>query len=221
MANPEVESSGVRAASQSRGDMLRAVQEYQIARMRSTHEALFQSPVYRSLCEFFLADLYGPREVGSSRGAALHSLLTALRPMLPGWIYEGSLGLIDLHSLSEQLDDRLVRLLVSRGAPIPLSTADFEAAYVGCDDYEDRLRQITLSAAATRFGHALAGHPSAARLLGGVRRLRGLPRLNPLVAMLERGSRGFRQALDIDPFVEAMRAGETGYLNGVYARQRA
>jgi len=200
--------------------MLGAVQDYQTARMRLTHEALFQSPIYRPLCEFFLADLYGPREVGSSRGAGLHSLVAALRPVLPGWIYEGSLGLIDLHSLSERLDDRLVRLLVSREAKSPLSTADFESAYFGCDDYDDRLRQIALSAAATRFGHALAGHPSAVRLLGGARRLRGLPRLDALVAMLERGSRGFQLARDIDPFVEAMRAGETGYLNGVYARQR-
>jgi hypothetical protein len=221
MANPGVEPSGVRAGSSAnRGDVLRAVQQYQIARMRSTHEALFQSPVYRPLCEFFVTDLYGPREVGSSRGAALHSLVVALRPVLPAWIYEGSLGLVDLHSLSERLDDRLVRLLASRGAPTPLSTADFESAYFGCDDYEDRLRQIALSDAATRFGHALARHPSAVRLLGGARRLRGLPRLDPLLAMLERGSRGFQQALDIDPFVEAMRAGETGYLNGVYARQR-
>jgi hypothetical protein len=200
--------------------MLRAVQQYQIARMRSTHEALFRSPVYGPLCEFFVDDLYGPREAGFSRGVALHSLVVSLRKVLPGWIYEGALGLIDLHSLSEQLDDRLARLLLSRGTPLPLSTADFESAYVGCDDYDERLRQIALSEASTRFGHALASHPSADRLLAGARRLRGLPRLDPLLAMLERGSRGFRQAIDIEPFVAAMRAGETGYVNGVYSRKR-
>ena len=204
----------------NRGDTLRAVQQYQIARMRSTHAALFQAPVYRPLCEFFLEDLYGPREAGSSHGAALHSLLTAMRPVLPSWIHEGALGLIDLHTHSERLDDRLARLLVSREAAVPLSTSDFESAYIGCDDYEERLQQIALSAAATRFGHALARQPSAVRLLGGARRLRGLPRLEPLVAMLERGSRGFQLALDIDAFVETMRAGETAYLDGLYARQR-
>ena len=204
----------------SRAEMLRAVQNYQIARMRSTHEALFRSPAYRPLCEFFLEDLYGPREIGTSRAGALHSLVAALRPVLPAWIHDGALGLIDLHSLSERLDERLARVLLSRGAPSPLETADFESAYVGCDDREERLQQIALSAAATRFGHALATHPSSARLLDGARRLRGLPRLEPLLAMLERGSRGFFLAHAIDPFVEAMRAGETAYLNGVYERAR-
>jgi hypothetical protein len=205
---------------ESRGDMLRAVQQYQIARMRSTHESLFASAVYGPLCEFFVADLYGPQEADSSRHAALHSLVAALRPVLPVWIYEGSLGLIDLHSLSERLDDRLARLLVSRGARIPLSSEDFESAYLDCEDYEDRLQQIELSAASTRFGHALASHPSAVRLLAGARRLRGLPRLDPLLAMLERGSRGFRHVPDIDPFVEAMRSGETAYVNTVYSKRR-
>ena len=219
MANPGAKAGAVPGvASVNRADMLRAVQHYQIARMRSTHEALFQSPNYRPLCEFFLEDLYGPREIGSSRAGALHALVAALRPVLPSWIHDGSLGLIDLHSLSERLDERLARLLVSRGAPSPLSTADFESAYFGCDDHEERLQQIALSAASTRFGHALATHPSSGRLLGGVRRLRGLPRLEPLLAMLERGSRGFGLAHDIEPFVEAMRVGETEYLNGVYGR---
>lgn len=204
----------------NRADMLRAVQHYQIARMRSTHEALFASPNYRPLCEFFVEDLYGPRDPGSSRAGALHALVAALRPVLPTWIHDGSLGLIDLHSLSERLDERLARLLVSRAAPHPLSTADFESAYVGCDDYDERLQQIALSAAGTRFGHALATHPSAGRMLEGARQLRGLPRLEPLLAMLERGSRGFALARDIDPFIEAMRVGETGYVNGVYQRAR-
>jgi hypothetical protein len=208
-------------ASVNRADMLRAVQHYQIARMRRTHEALFQSPSYRPLCEFFLADLYGPREVGSSRAAALHSLVGALRPVLPAWIHDGSLGLIDLHSLSERLDDRLARLLAERGASNLLSTAEFESAYSACDDHGDRLEQIALSAEATRFGHALAGHASVGRLLSGAQKLRGLPRLDALLAMLERGYQAFERARDIEPFIEAMRRGETEYLNGVYARQRA
>jgi hypothetical protein len=204
----------------NRGDMLRAVQQYQIARMRSTHEALFQSPVYRPLCEFFLDHLYVPRQAESSSGAALYPLVAVLRPVVPVWIHQGSLGLIDLQTLSERLDDRLARLLVSREAPSPLATPDFESAYFGCDDYEERLRQIALSAAATRFGHVLASHPSTIRLIEGARKLRGVPRVESLVALLERASRSFQGSPDIEPFVEAMRAGETEYLNGVYARQR-
>lgn len=204
----------------NRGDMLRAVQRYQVARMRLTHEALFRSPSYQPLCEFFLTDLYGPREIGASRAAALHSLVEAMRLLVPRWIYDGSVGLIELHSLSERLDDRLARVLVSRGVATDLTVAAFESAYFGCDDREDRVRQIALSAEATRFGQALAGHDSVARLLWAAHRLPGLPRLDALLAMFDRGLHAFRLAHDIHPFIESMRAGETRYLDGVYARQR-
>ena len=42
--------------------MKRAIQAYQVRRMRATHDGLFRSPEYRPLCEFFLEDLYGPRD---------------------------------------------------------------------------------------------------------------------------------------------------------------
>ena len=189
--------------------------------MRSTHALLFASPTHGPLCEFFLADLYGPREIGSSRAAALHALVDVLRPILPGWIHDGGIGLIDLHSLSEQLDDRLARMLLFRGGSLGFSTEEFESAYLACDDYEDRLRQIALSAASTRFGHRLARDPSIGRLVRLARGLRGLKRLEALLAMLERGFRAFRQANDIAPFVEAMRVGESAYVNGLYARRRS
>lgn len=204
----------------NRADTLRAVQRYQVARMRSTHEALFASPTYRPLCEFFLTDLYGPREIGASRAAAMRSLVEAMRFLVPRWIYDGSVGLVELHSLSERLDDRLARQILSAGGAPELDVGVFESAYFRCDDRDDRLRQIALSAAATRFGHALTGHHSVDRLLWAAHRLPGLPSLGPLLTMFDRGLHAFRLAREIEPFIERMRAGETGYLDGVYFRQR-
>jgi len=200
--------------------MLRAVQLYQVARMRVTHEALFRTPHYRPLCEFFLTDLYGPRDRGASRASALVTLLDVLRPVLPRWIHEGSVGLIELHALSERLDDRLARELVAGGAALLFSVDEFESAYVRCDDYEDRVRQIALSEASTRFGHTLAQHGSVGRLLAIIHGIPSFWRVESLLSMLERGHRAFRGAGAIGPFVEAMRVGETAYLNGVYARKR-
>jgi len=205
-----------------RSEMVRAIQLYQIARMRVTHEALFRSPSYAPLCEFFVADLYGPRQGDTgSRATALHSLVDILRPALPRWVYDGAIGLIELHSLSEQLDDRLARALVGCGVSAPLAPEAFEAAYLRCDDYPDRLRQIDLSETCTSFGHALSTHRSIGRLLAAARALRGVKRLDAVTAMLERGYRAFRGVAEIAPFNAAMRAGETAYLDGIYARGRA
>lgn len=221
MAKPETQAGPPQGGGPvNRGEILRAVQLYQIARMRVTHAELLRSSVHGPLCEFFLRDLYGPHEAGASRAAALHSLAEVLRRLLPGWIYDGATSLIELHALSERLDDRLARMLVSLGASRGFSAAEFEAAYFACDDYADRARQIALSAASTTFGLALSRHRSVDRLLGAAHGLRGLPRIAPLLAMLERGQRAFRGAGDIGPVIADMRAGETAYLDGIYAKLR-
>src|SRR5262245_50708188 len=109
--------------------MLRAIQLYQVARMRVTHEALFRSPTYRPLCEFFVADLYGPRDVALARQVSLETFVARLRFVVPAWISDGALGLVELQSLSAQLDDRLARTLLAAGCSTGFPREEFEAAY--------------------------------------------------------------------------------------------
>ncbi|MGE0454530.1 MAG: hypothetical protein AB7O37_20220 [Vicinamibacteria bacterium] len=203
-----------------RRPVLRAIERYQVARMRSTHEALFRTPGYGPLCEFFVGDLYGPWEGGLSRAGSLAALADVLRPVLPAWIHHGAVGLIELHALSEQLDDRLARTLVAGGCSGAFSPGEFEAAYRRCDDYADRARQIALSEAGTSFGFELSRHRSVGRLLAAARRVRGPARAESLLALLERGHRAFGGVSEIGPFVTAMRAGELAYLDGIYSKAR-
>jgi hypothetical protein len=203
-----------------RSGMRRAIQQYQVARMRATHEALFRSPVYGPLCEFFVADLYGPREVGLAREATLRSLGRLLKPVLPAWIFDGAVGLIDLQSLSARLDDRLARTLLSAGGSIRFSSEAFEAAYYRCDDYADRARQIGLSEACTRFAFELSRHQSVGRLLSTARRLQRHSSVDSLMAVLERGHHAFSRVDEIGPLLAGMRAGETAYLDGIYKKMR-
>lgn len=203
-----------------RSELLRAIQRHQVARMRATHQALFRSPVYGPLCEFFVADLYGPREVGLARETTLRSLGRILKPVLPAWIYDGAVGLIDLQSLSAQLDDRLARTLLAAGCSIDFSSEEFEAAYLRCDDYADRTRQIAMSESCCSFAFELSRHPSVGRLLSTARRLQRHASADSLLAVLERGHVAFSGVAEIGPFLAAMRAGETACLDGIYARQR-
>jgi hypothetical protein len=203
-----------------RSEMLRAIQRYQVARMRATHEALFRSPVYGPLCEFFVADLYGPREVGLAREATLRSLGRVLKPVLPAWIFDGAIGLIDLQSLSAQLDDRLARTLFSAGCSSHFSSEEFEAAYFRCDDYADRTHQIALSESCTSFAFELSRQRSTGLLLSTARRLQRHASVDSLIAVLERGHRAFGHVGEIGPFLAAMRVGETTYLDGIYKKMR-
>ena len=200
-------------------EMLRAVERFQVGRMRTTHAALFLSPRYRPLCEFLLVDLYGHHEF-RTRAGTFYALGHVLRPILGRALYEGCLRLIELQALSERLDDHLVRELMARGATPSFTEEEFEVAYRRCDDYAERRRQIDLSTVCTKFVHALALRPAATRLLAIARRVHGLHRLDTLLAMLERGHRAFSGAGEIGPFIEDMRSGEAAYLDGIYAKRR-
>lgn len=200
--------------------MLEAIQRYQVARMRATHEALFRSPLYGPLCEFFVVDLYGPREAGLARQASLESFVARLRSLVPAWISDGALGLVELQSLSAQLDDRLARALLSAGCSIRFSSEEFEEAYFRCDDYADRIRQIALSEACASYAFALSRHRSVGVLLGAARKLHRHASVDSLIAILERGHSALVGMDEIGPFLAAMRAGETAYLDGIYKKMR-
>ena len=203
-----------------RGEMLRAIQRYQVARMRATHEALFRSPVHGRLCEFFVADLYGPRERSLAWQASLESFVARLKSLVPAWISDGALGLVELQSLSAQLDDRLARALFTAGCSIHFSSEEFEAAYFRCDDHADRVRQIALSEACASYAFALSRHRSVGFLLGAARKLHRHASVDSLIAILERGHDALVGVGEIDSFLAAMRAGETAYLDGIYAKMR-
>ncbi len=200
--------------------MLRAVRRYQTARMRRTHEALLRAAGYGPLCEFVLGEIYDSPALGAWRASALSRLFDLLRPALPESIREGALGVLDLYALSEQLDDRLARTLLFLGATASFSTEEFEVAYYRCDDYADRLRQIDLAEASTRFGLTLGRDGSFGILSEAAHAMSELPRLGPLLSLAERACQALSEAGEIERFVRLMRAGETGYLEGVYVRQR-
>lgn len=200
--------------------MRKALQIFQSARMRKTHEGMLQSPVYGPLCEFFLTDLYGSPHVGVAGVEVFTSLAKVLRGILPGWMYEGAMNVVALHDLSEVLDDRLARALVERGNTPQFQAAEFEAAYFACGDREERLRQIDLAETSTAFAFTLSRHRSVGRLLALARRLRGLPRVASLLGVLERGHQAFKSAETITPLLADLREGETSYLEGIYAKFR-
>jgi hypothetical protein len=201
--------------------MRKALQAFQIARMRKTHAEMLLSPVYGPLCEFFLNDLYGSPHVGVAGVEVFSSLAKVLRGILPGWMYEGAINVVALHDLSAALDDRLARVLTERGITLEFSPAEFEAAYFACDDYADRLRQIALAETATAFAFTLSRHKSVGRLLSLARQFRGLPRVASLLGVLERGHRAFKGAETIAPLLADLREGETKYLDRIYAAFRA
>ncbi len=80
------------------------------------------------------------------------------------------------------------------------------------------MRQIALSEACVSYAFALSRNRSVGVLLGAGRMLHRHASLDSLLAILERGYRALVGVGEIGPFLAAMRAGETAYLDRIYAQ---
>ncbi len=205
-------------ATAPEGEMVRAVQRFQVKRMQGTHAALFRSPRYGPLCAFFVQDLYGPRDV-APRTATFHSVSHLLRPILGQRLFLGAQRLVELQRLSDGLDGELARRLVEQGASTGFAAADFETAFRLCDNHPDRQRQLELSIRSTIFVHDLSRRRSVKHLFRAARKLKGMRRLHSTLAVLDRGYVAFRKIDEIRPFTRSMRQGEVEYMERVFESQ--
>ena len=118
---------------------------WQAARFVRTYADLMASDRYRPAAEFFLSDLYGPKDF-SERDEELERFLPAITRILPASaIHTLAVG-VELDLLSESLDSAMVQSLVAAGlnADADISEADYAKAYRSCGDRPGREAQIAL-----------------------------------------------------------------------------
>ncbi len=164
------------------GQKVDAIKRFQHDRFRLTYAHLLADPRYGAAAQFFLDDLYGPRDF-SDRDAQFRRVVPALVRMFPGRIVATIGDLAELHALSETLDTRMGRFV---GA-LPLDWHDYAAAWKLTGERECRMRQIELL---HNIGNALDRHthnPLLRRTLHMMRAPARLAGLAALQAFLEKG----------------------------------
>jgi hypothetical protein len=171
-----------------RYERLRALQRFQVERLRWTYADCASQSRYRAALDFFVLDLYGPHD-RSGRDRNLRKVLDQWARLLPERALHALTRALDLELLTQALDLAMVDAL--QGAEPDFKT--YPAAYRRADRHEDRRRQIELILAAGRdlaalieipaLGAALRAASVPARLLG----------VMDLHRFLERGYRAFKQ----------------------------
>lgn len=173
-----------------------ALQSWQAERLASTYADLRQHPRYRPAVEFFLTELYGPRDFGA-RERAFERAWRLLRRALPPMLLQVLAAVAELQALSAELD-----LAVAQRLPSSQITAvRYLAAYRAADGAAERRRQIDLvleiggglvSAVALPWvDWALRSAHLPARALG----------FAPLQSFLEQGFAAFRRLGDAGEFL--------------------
>ena len=192
------------AAFGERRALLRA---WQAARLAQTHRDLLESRRFHDAAQFFLIDLYGPKDL-SRHVEDVRRILPLMTKMLPDSGLETVAHAMELNVLSESLDGAMVEAL---GEKTPITEASYAAAYRTVGRAEDRQRQIDLIAL---LGEAL-DRLTHQRLIGMALKVMRKPAeiagLGELQGFLERGYRAFG----------AMRGGAGEFVSIVVSRERA
>jgi hypothetical protein len=196
---------------------LAMLREWQAHRLARTYADLLADPRYRPACGFFLSDIYAPRDF-SQRDHDLERIHQFLSRVLPAQTIQLLTETVELNSLTNILDNRLLRVLVDRlGVTDAVTPELYAEAYRLCDNYTERVRQIDL----TRSILMQVGEGARRRVVGAALKLAKVPAQRAgwvdLYDFLERGRQAFGQMKDVKTFVDTVARREMGILDLIYA----
>jgi hypothetical protein len=181
---------------------------WQAARLARTHQDLLESRRFHDAAEFFLVDLYGPKDLNRHIDD-VRRILPVMMKVLPESGLTTVAHAVELNVLSESLDGAMVEALGADAAAI--SDTTYAAAYRKAGGEEDRERQIDLIALLGAALDRLTNQRFIGAALKMMRKPAELAGLCELQGFLERGYRAFG----------AMRGGAGEFVSIVVGRERS
>jgi len=203
------------AAANDSLDLKRALQGFQAARLNATYSDLKNDPQYEKIGVFFFEKLYAPEDF-SFRDASIKKL----QKVLKGKVYKGMVSavsrVIELHELSDRLDDRMVDGMLAAGVGTDMNMTQYQEIYRSLDNYDERIYQINLSTEVTRAFHRLSQKWIVALSLKTVRTTSHLLGMGRIIDFIYEGYEGFRSMKSIDFFVDTVSERELAWHNEIW-----
>ena len=196
------------------------LKEWQAARLAGTYADLLASPRYRPAAEFFLSDLYGPKDF-RTRDEELARVVPVMVHMLPAKALLTLLEAVKMDTLSESLDTDMVLTLRKAGKVRKIDWPAYVAAYRSCDRKKDREMQIALIDKIGKTLDRLTRMPLirySLKLMNGPAHLAGLGALH---SFLQRGFDAFSYMKGADEFLTIVIERETALMKELFANPNA
>ena len=196
---------------------LALLRTWQSARLATTYADLLADKQFRPACEFFLSDIYAPRDF-SQRDHDTQRIHDFLSRVFPAHAVQLLTDVVELNSLSTELDHQLVRVLVDQLQVTDHITVELYAeGYRLCANNPEREHQIDLvTQIVTKVGEG-----SHLRVIGvGMKLVRGVvyrAGWNELYDFLQHGYDAFRQMRDVKSFVEIVAQRERRILSQIFS----
>ena len=206
----------LRSASVLRGKqaaLRMRLRAWQAARFERTYADLMASDRYRPAAEYFLSDLYGPKDF-SERDDELARLLPVLTRILPASAIQTLAVGVELDLLSESLDLAMVQALLAAGqaADADISEAAYIRAYRTCGNRPGREAQIELI---LQIGEAIEIITRKPLLRAAI-----ALHMGELHEFLDSGFHAFRNMRGAAEFLTIIRERETRILARLFAKHR-
>jgi len=196
-------------------NLKRVLQSFQATRLNATYTDLKSDPQYEKIGVFFFEKLYAPEDF-SFRDASIKKLQRVLK----GKVYKGMVSavsqVIELHELSDRLDDRMVDDMLAAGIGPEIDMDQYQMIYRGLDNYDERVYQINLSTEVTRAFHRLSRKWIVALSLKTVRATAHMIGMGKIIDFIYEGYEGFRDIKSIDYFVDTVQEREMAWHNEIW-----
>ena len=196
------------------------LKEYQAARLAQCYADLLASERYRPAAQFFLSDLYGPKDF-RTRDEELARVVPVMVRVLPARALQTLLDAVKMDTLSESLDTAMVLALRKAGKSKRIDWPTYVAAYRTCGRRKDRELQITLIDHIGNTLDRLTRMPLirvSLKLMSGPAHLAGLGALH---GFLQRGFDAFSHMKGADEFLAIVIERETALMQELFANPNA
>ena len=181
-----------------------AVKRWQQARLARTYADLARDARYMPAVNFFLEELYGPKD-SSARDRDLIRMVPTIKRLLPKFAFDVVASALELDVLSEGFDQSIAKL-IGNGK---LDDTAYVAAFRTAGRREDRLRQVALLQEVGRGLDVVVKKPLIYSTLKLLRKPAQLAGMGEMQCFLEVGFTAFRHMDGASYFLETIASRET------------
>ena len=194
----------------------RALQKFQSERLTETYQDLMTDPQYEKIGHFFFEKLYAPEDF-SFRDTSIKKLHKLLRGKVYSGIISAVSKVIELHELSDLLDDQMVEQMMARGIGEDMDMEQYQTVYRSLDNYDQRLYQIGLGEEVNQVFYKLSKKWVVAVSLNTVRTAAHLIGMGKIIDFIYEGYAGFRAIKNIDYFLETVNTREHAWHDEIWS----
>jgi len=204
----------------------RSLSAWQSGRLATTYRDLAGKPRFAAAVQFFLSDLYGDQDF-SQRDSDIERVYPIMIRVLSDPAIASLTVAVELHTLSQSLDTRMLDLLSGKlgieldGSANAISAEAYAEAYRLCDSRRERVRQIELVLEAGELLDGVVRKPMIYTTVKLARKPARLAGFGELQDFIERGFSAFRQMKDARPFLKAVEDRETAIMKAILAGEPA